>query len=331
MELLIIILLLAIIAEVAYVGYRTNRNRPGSGAQRIFVDTSALIDERILPVSASGFVTSTLSIPRSVVGELQLLADSADGEKRIKARRGLDVIGELQELDTVTVEIFADSRRAEEGVDNRLLTLAKKYGGSICTVDYNLNKVAKVEGIQVLNVNELALSLRMPHAPGERTMIELTTKGNSHKNQAVGHLEDGTMVVVEQAKSKIGQRVEVEFIRSLQTSAGRMMFAKLVGEKVEQEPAKAVSVKKAVSQGRGRAKKMNGTEAKKEAAQSVRKPSSEGQMENVRQNDQTKKPDVKTADSEQRPTQARQSPKRVKPRTSAQREASLIELVNSQD
>jgi hypothetical protein len=126
----------------------------------------------------------------------------------------------------VKTVIFADGVRATEGVDNRLLSLAKKHQGAVCTIDYNLNKVAVVEGIEVLNVNDLAKTLRMAYLPGERTHIELTQKGND-QHQAVGHLEDGTMVVVEHAFKQIGTTVEVEFIRSLQTAAGKMMFAKL--------------------------------------------------------------------------------------------------------
>jgi hypothetical protein len=129
-------------------------------------------------------------------------------------------------MPNVKVEIFQDGSKAEEGVDERLLMLAKKYQGSICTIDYNLNKVAMVEGITVLNVNDLAMSLRMAYLPGEKMMLELTQKGQD-THQAVGHLTDGTMVVVEHANNKIGQTVEIEFIRSLQTAAGKMMFAKL--------------------------------------------------------------------------------------------------------
>lgn len=192
----------------------------------IFVDTSVLIDGRIRAVAEAGFLPGTLAIPRSVVGELQFLADNGDTEKRTRARHGLDVIKDLQSIDSANVIIFADSTKAEEGVDNRLLSLAKRHKGIVCTIDYNLNKVAQVEGIAVLNVNDLAKSLRMSYLPGEKTVIELTQKGND-SHQGVGHLSDGTMVVVENAQKYIGKSVEVEFIRSLQTSAGKMMFAKL--------------------------------------------------------------------------------------------------------
>jgi uncharacterized protein YacL len=182
-------------------------------------------------VAKSGFLGSdTLYIPRSVIGELQFLADNGDTEKRSRARHGLDIVSELQEMTDIKVKIFQDGSKAEEGVDERLLKLAQKYKGSICTIDYNLNKVAQVEHIKVLNVNDLAMSLRMAYLPGEKMLLELTQKGNDN-HQAVGHLVDGTMVVVEHANKLIGKTVEIEFIRSLQTAAGKMMFAKLTETK----------------------------------------------------------------------------------------------------
>lgn len=233
MELLILITLLVIAAETSYLTSAHIWKRQRTVQAPVFVDTSALIDGRIIAIAESGFLSRTLYIPRSVVGELQFLADTADAEKRARARHGLDVINELQAISSISVEIFSDGTRAKEGVDNRLLSLAKKYKGSICTIDYNLNKVAAVEGTEVLNVNELAKSLRMAYLPGEKTHIELTQKGNDG-HQAVGHLPDGTMVVVERANKHIGSSVEVEFIRSLQTAAGKMMFAKLVQPQSEQ-------------------------------------------------------------------------------------------------
>jgi len=226
MELFIIILLLAIAAETTYMSVKSLQKERRMTLAPVFVDTSVLIDGRIIPVAESGFLTRPLYIPRSVVGELQFLADNADTEKRTRARHGLDVINQLQSIPSIKTFIFPDGEKAEEGVDNRLLKLAKKHSGALCTIDYNLNKVAVVEGIEVLNVNELTKSLRLAYLPGERGLIELTQKGND-QHQAIGHLEDGTMVVVEHAYKQIGSVVEVEFIRSLQTAAGKMMFAKL--------------------------------------------------------------------------------------------------------
>jgi Integral membrane protein (PIN domain superfamily) len=234
MEIFIIIVLLAVAAETTYLVVRSLRKERMAILAPVFVDTSVLIDGRIIAIAESGFLTRPLYIPRSVVGELQFLADNADTEKRTRARHGLDVISQLQSLPLIKTVIFPDGVKADEGVDNRLLMLAKKHSGSLCTIDYNLNKVAVVEGIEVLNVNELAKSLRMAYLPGEHGFIELTQKGND-QHQAVGHLEDGTMVVVEHAYKQIGSTVEVEFIRSLQTAAGKMMFAKLAQSNTQAE------------------------------------------------------------------------------------------------
>lgn len=264
----------------------------------IFVDTSVLIDGRIVAVAASGFIGGTLAIPRSVIGELQFLADNADADKRARARHGLDIVRELQEMTGVDVEIFQDGSKAEEGVDERLLNLAKKHGGSICTIDYNLNKVAVVEGVQVCNVNELAKSLRMAYLPGEKVMLELVQKGND-SHQGVGYLTDGTMVVVEQAAAQVGQTVEIEFIRSLQTAAGKMMFAKKVESRTpKQQPRK----------------KVLGTKPTQPPVQ----PSPKQRPES-------------SAPRPNKQSQRRQAPRRQQQRRSSDREATLIELVDKQD
>lgn len=257
MEILIIIVLLVIAAETTYLTVSATRKNRRMSQSPVFVDTSVLIDGRIVAVAESGFISRPLYIPRSVVGELQFLADNADSEKRSRARHGLDVITQLQNIPSVKSTIFNDGVRAKEGVDNRLLQLAKKHSGALCTIDYNLNKVAVVEGLEVLNVNELAKSLRMAYLPGERTTIALTQKGND-SHQGVGHLSDGTMVVVEQAQKYIGKAVEVEFIRSLQTAAGKMMFAKLVQSQTQPKktpkpataPVQASKKRPAPAQGR---------------------------------------------------------------------------------
>jgi uncharacterized protein YacL len=227
-ELLIIVVILAILAEVTYLVVKLPRQALGRRQNRpILLDTSVLIDGRIIAVAKSGFIGDTLVVPRSVIGELQFLADNADHDKRARARYGLDVVKELQNMPHMTVEILQDGSKAEEGVDERLLSLAKKHGAAVCTIDYNLNKVAAVEDITVLNVNELAQNLRMAYLPGEKMLLELVQKGQD-AHQGVGYLSDGTMVVVEHASKYIGQSVEIEFIRSLQTAAGKMMFARRV-------------------------------------------------------------------------------------------------------
>lgn len=209
----------------------------------VLIDTSILIDGRFLAVAKTGFINYSIRIPRSVIGELQLLADGGDDEKRTRARYGLDIAYSLQDLENLDVKLLQDSTTASEGVDNRLLQLAKEYNGTIMTADYNLNKVAKVEGVEVLNINELVQSVRGSYLPGEKLMIEIIGNG-SEKKQGVGHLPDGTMVVVENGESLIGSTVEVEFIRTLQTVAGKMMFAKLSGKKEKRIEKNKVSGRK---------------------------------------------------------------------------------------
>ncbi len=227
LELLIVAVTLIILAEVTYLLLKLPKSSIKSKKASTLVDTSVLMDGRILGVASSGFIGDTLVIPRSVVGELQFLADNADADKRARARYGLDVVSQLQAMDGVDVELLQDGSRAREGVDNQLLKLAKENNASICTIDYNLNKVAVVEGIKVLNINELAQGLRMAHLPGEQMIIEIVQKGQD-QHQGVGYLPDGTMVVVEQTSSQIGLTVIVEVVRSLKTAAGKLLFARKV-------------------------------------------------------------------------------------------------------
>lgn len=231
MEIIILVVLLVVLSEVSYLVYKKQPSlSTSSGSQRkVYVDTSALMDGRVVAAAQTGFIPGRLVIPKSVLEELQLLADSADSDKRSRARAGLDVAKQLQELDTTSVEILDDSFISSGGVDERLRELARKNNGAICTIDFNLNKVATVEGIPVLNVNDLAGSIRMAYLPGERLSLLLAQKGND-SHQAVGYLSDGTMVVVEKASGDIGKTVEIEFIRSIQTAAGRMLFAKKVSK-----------------------------------------------------------------------------------------------------
>lgn len=226
-DLILLAVTLLILGEVSYLLARLPKNSIKSKDRAILVDTSVLMDGRIVPVAQTGFIGGTLVIPRSVIGELQFLADHADADKRARARYGLDVVTELQAMERVNVELLQDGSHAREGVDDRLLKLAKQHGAVIMTLDYNLNKVAAVEGTEVLNLNELAQSIRMEHLPGEKITLELIQKGQD-AHQGVGYLPDGTMVVVEQASAQIGQTLNVEIIRNLQTAAGRMIFAKKI-------------------------------------------------------------------------------------------------------
>lgn len=238
LELLIVAVTVVILAEVTYLLAKLPKSSIKSKQRSILLDTSVLMDGRIVAIAATGFMGGTLVIPRSVVGEMQFLADNADADKRARARYGLDIVSQLQAMDGVDVELLQDGSRAKDGVDNQLLHLAKQNAAALCTLDYNLNKVAVVEGIQVLNINELAQSLRMAHLPGEQMLIEVTQKGQD-PHQGVGYLPDGTMVVVEHASSQLGQTLQVEVTRSLQTAAGKMMFARKVEQKTAATARKA--------------------------------------------------------------------------------------------
>jgi len=191
----------------------------------LLVDTSALMDGRIVDVAKSGIITAEVIIPKSVVEEMQLLADKANNHKRARARLGLDNVKKLQKISYINVNVVNDGELGPGGVDRRLLDLAQKYDASIATTDFNLNKVAKVQDIVVVNVNELSQLLRAHILPGEKMEIKIVQTGQG-RGQGVGYLDDGTMVVVDNATKNIGQKIKVEIERSLQTEAGRMMFAK---------------------------------------------------------------------------------------------------------
>jgi uncharacterized protein YacL len=229
MEYIYLTLLCAILIEVSLLLYNGSKdNSKNKNLKPIFLDTSVLIDGRILALIDAGLLRNdVLNIPRSVVRELQMLADGSDNDKRAKARGGLDNVSKLQSNNHIKTVIFDDGIDAKEGVDERLLNLSKKYKGILCTVDFNLLKVADIEKIPSININDLAKNLRIVHLPGEIFYIDLTQKGND-QNQAVGYLSDGTMVVVEDSKNLIGKTIEVECTRSLQTSAGRMIFARQI-------------------------------------------------------------------------------------------------------
>ncbi len=197
-----------------------------SGARKIYVDTSVLIDGRILNIARTGFIDGDLIILKSVLRELQLLADGKDNEKRNRARAGLDNVSELERVVEVNTEILDDGEGVKK-VDEELLKFAKENKGVVLTIDYNLIKVAEAENIKTLNVNDLALATRTDFLPGERIKLKITEKG-SGRGQGVGHLKDGTMVVVDSAANKVGKDVIVEFMRFHETSSGKMIFAKIV-------------------------------------------------------------------------------------------------------
>lgn len=183
------------------------------------------MDPRLLGVAQTGFIGDDLIIPRSVINELQLLADGKDHDKRIRARAGLDAIRELERVVYFNLTIL-DDNIDRTPVDNRLLDLARANRGLILSNDFNLQKVAAADHIDVLNLNQLALALRNEYLPGEKAQVKIISLG-SNPNQGVAYLKDGTMVVVDQASRFVGEEVEVEFIRLNQTASGSMMFARI--------------------------------------------------------------------------------------------------------
>lgn len=240
MELFFMIVVSLILIETSYLVYQT-RNIRTLNRGDILLDTSVLIDARILAIARSGLMSARLIIPRSVIRELQFMADKADHDKRERARYGLEVIEKLQELPSISVVISDDGDVSEHGVDEQLILLAQKTGAKLCTIDYNLNKAARVQAVDVVNINELAHALRVIHLPGEKIDVELVQPGQD-KKQAVGYLDDGTMVVVDDSREQMGQTVQVTLTRVLQTAAGRMMFARREGAK---KPAKQLQAKEA--------------------------------------------------------------------------------------
>lgn len=335
-QLLILVAVLAVLAEVTYLVVKLPRQQLSKKGRAILVDTSVLIDGRIIAVAKSGFIGDTLVIPRSVVGELQFLADNADHDKRARARYGLDVVSELQNMPQITVEILQDGSKAQEGVDERLLSLAKKYGAAVCTIDYNLNKVAVVEGIDVLNVNELAQSLRMAYLPGEKMILELVQKGQD-AHQGVGYLPDGTMVVVENASKHVGQSIEIEFIRSLQTAAGKMMFAKPVTatKQTDNVPVKSSGRKPAQQQQPKQAQPKKATvyhaQPQKKQASYQPTPQQQTAQDDKRTSSSQPKPVTNNAHPSQKAPTPAQPRKQNNRRTSSDREAALIDLVDHQE
>ena len=323
-DIVLLAVVLLILAELSYLLAKLPKTSIKSRGRAIFVDTSVLMDGRITGIARTGFIGGTLIVPRSVIGELQFLADNADADKRTRARYGLDIVTELQNMEDVEVEILQDGSKAEEGVDDRLLTLAKRHQGCILTLDYNLNKVAVVEGISVLNINELAQGLRMSYLPGEQMLIELTQKGQD-SHQAVGYLPDGTMVVVEQSSSLIGQQVLVEVVRSLQTAAGKMMFAKRVADTkppVQRKKSTTQNAQKSKGTSRTTASRKSGSESTEPEDNVPRIKRSRTQTKSVYHTVPKQTSENKSAASE--PSVRRVSRRRK------DHEASLIALVDNQ-
>jgi len=204
----------------------TLRPKIQSSCPPLILDTSAVIDGRVRDILKTGFLHGTVVVPDFVLGELQNLADSPQTLKRAKGRRGLAILEEIKGISKVGFKIWTSKFRRQFKTDEKLIKLAQKLKGAIVTSDFNLNKVAKVSGITVLNVNELANAVKTQVLPGEKLKIKIVQVGKE-KDQGVGYLPDGTMVVVEDGRESVGCEIKVEVSRLLQTEAGRMIFAKL--------------------------------------------------------------------------------------------------------
>lgn len=197
---------------------------PTADGRRAVVDTSAIIDGRIADVAEAGFAPSILIVPRFVLAELQNIADSEDSMRRGRGRRGLEVLNRLREMTNVTVEVTDEDAPQIREVDAKLVALAQRFGCDVLTTDYNLNRVAQIQGVHVLNVNELSNAIRPVVLPGEEMVVKVVQPGKE-RNQGVGYLADGTMIVVENGDKLMDQDVAVEVTRVFQTVAGKMIFA----------------------------------------------------------------------------------------------------------
>jgi uncharacterized protein YacL len=201
----------------------TNLNR------NILLDTSVIIDGRVADIAKTGFLPGTLLIPRFVLNELQYIADSPDGLRRQRGRRGMEVLAELQRIPSILVRISDIDAEGVREVDDKLVVLARQLKCPILTNDFNLNKIAELQGVTILNINELANAVKSVVLPAERMNLNIFQEGKEH-DQGVGYMDDGTMVVVENGHEYIGEYKDVVVTKVLQTAAGRMIFARVEDE-----------------------------------------------------------------------------------------------------
>lgn len=197
--------------------------------KEVVTDTSVLIDKRIVAIAKAGFVAQKIIVPKFVLAELQNIADSKEGDRRDKGRRGLEALDELKKIKRGEFEVVSDDVLNIETVDAKLVAISKKRNAALMTTDFNLNKIASVQGVRVLNINDLAQGLRPELLPGEELEIKIIHIGKD-KTQGVGYLEDGTMIVVESGSKLLDKKVKVKVSRSLQTAAGKMFFARIIND-----------------------------------------------------------------------------------------------------
>lgn len=195
------------------------------GQQIKILDTSVIIDGRIADVCETKFLLGPIILPHFVLAELHKLADSADSNKRVRARRGLEILKKLQDDPDLIVRIYDKDYPDLKDVDTKLIQLAKDMDGMVLTTDFNLNKIASLQGVTVLNVNDLANALKPIYLPGERMNLHVVKEGKE-RDQGVGYLDDGTMVIVEEGRRYVGKKIDVVVSSMLQTSAGRMIFTR---------------------------------------------------------------------------------------------------------
>jgi uncharacterized protein YacL len=213
------------ILNIRLPGLDDEEAEPGQPKAKLLLDTSVIIDGRIADVAATGFIRGDLVVPHFVLSELQYVADSPDGMRRARGRRGLEVLKRLQIESLAPVHIVNEDIPESTQVDEKLILLAKKTACPIMTNDYNLNKVASLQGVHVLNINELANAVKTVLLPGENLQVRVI-QGGKERGQGVGYLEDGTMVVVEDGENHLNKTIPVTVTKILQTAAGRMIFAK---------------------------------------------------------------------------------------------------------
>ena len=218
-----------IISILGGIASRRENGSPASGGQAnrtILLDTSVIIDGRVADVAKTGFLPGTLLIPRFVLNELQYIADSPDGLRRARGRRGMEVLSELQKAASVLVRISDIDVQGIREVDDKLVVLGKQLKSPVLTNDYNLNRVAELQGVTVLNINELANAVKSVVLPGEVLNMNVFQEGKE-PGQGVGYMDDGTMVVVENGKEYIGEYMDIHVTKVLQTAAGRMIFGRV--------------------------------------------------------------------------------------------------------
>lgn len=216
--------------------FRLLKGQPVESNLKI-LDTSVIIDGRIADICDTGFIEGTFIIPQFILQELQYIADSSDSMKRARGRRGLDILHRIQKMSNISVRIVEEDFPNIKEVDTKLIALAKMMDAKVLTNDFNLNKVAELQGISVLNINELANSLKPVVLPGESMKVFVIKEGKEY-NQGVAYLDDGTMVVIENGRRYIGHNIDVSVTSVLQTTAGRMIFSKPKDE-YEREEARA--------------------------------------------------------------------------------------------